>query len=100
MIFLNQPAFSPSSVKPADPSSTKLRTFERKTASEPAKVNLHTQCYGCFTNQCPSQTKILLVEVPIKEEEDGLEVIVYQQDDDSDASAENCEFNGCIRTLH
>jgi len=32
-------------------------------------------------------------------EEEALEVAVYQQDDDSDASAEECEFNGCIRTL-
>ena len=30
---------------------------------------------------------------------DGLEVAVRQHDDDSDASAEGCEFNGCIGTL-
>jgi len=33
------------------------------------------------------------------EEEDGLEVVVHQQNDDSNASAEECEFNDCIRTL-
>jgi len=40
------------------------------------------------------------MEVPIEdvEEENGLEVVVHQQDD-SDASTEECEFNGCIRTL-
>jgi len=37
---------------------------------------------------------------PLKDvEEDGLEVTVHQHDDDSDASPEECEFNGCIRTL-
>ena len=40
------------------------------------------------------------MEVPIEtENEDGLEVVVHHQDDDSDASAEDCEFNGCIRTV-
>ena len=40
------------------------------------------------------------MEVPIKDvEEDSLEVIVHKKDDDSDASAKKCEFNGCIRTL-
>jgi len=36
------------------------------------------------------------VEVPIEdiEEEDDGEVVVYQQDDDLDASVEECEFNG------
>ena len=32
-------------------------------------------------------------------EEDGLEEIVQKQDDDSDASVEEYEFNGCIRTV-
>ena len=41
--------------------------------------------------------KVLIED--IKEEEDGLELVVHRQDDDSDASAEECEFNGCIRTL-
>ena len=35
----------------------------------------------------------------IEEEEDAIEVIVHQQKDDSDASDEECEFNGCIRTV-
>ena len=34
----------------------------------------------------------------VEEEENSLEVTVHQQDD-LDASAEECEFNGCIRTL-
>jgi len=41
------------------------------------------------------------VEVSIEEdgkEKDGLEVTVHQQDDNSDTSAEYCEFNNCIRT--
>ena len=33
------------------------------------------------------------------EEEDCLEVVVHQQNDDSNASAEECEFNDCIRIL-
>ena len=36
---------------------------------------------------------------PIEDVEDGLEVAVHQHDIDSDASAENCEFSGCIKTL-
>jgi len=41
-----------------------------------------------------------LVEVPIEDiEEDDVEVIVHQQDDDSDASVEEYEFNGYIRTV-
>jgi len=40
------------------------------------------------------------VEVLIEDvEEKGLEVAMHQLDDDSDASAEECEFNGYIRTL-
>ena len=34
----------------------------------------------------------------IKEEDDG-EVVVHQQDNDSDVSAEEYEFNGCIKTV-
>jgi len=73
-------------------------------ASEPTKINPRIQCYRCqgyghLTSQCPSQTKTLLVEVPIDVKEDGLKVIVHQQHDDSDASAEECECNGSIRTL-
>ena len=42
-------------------------------------------------NQCLSQARTLLVEVPIEEEkEDGLEVVVHQQDDNLDTSAEDC----------
>jgi len=73
-----------SSVKPVGSSSTKLTTFEKKTASEPAKVIPRTQCYRCqgyghLASQWPSQTKTLLVKIPIKDvEEDGLEVIVHQ----------------------
>ena len=39
------------------------------------------------------------MKVPIEdvEEKDDLEVVVYQHDDDSGASAEESEFNGCIR---
>jgi len=40
--------------------------------------------------------KVLIKDI---EEEDDVEVTVHQQDDDSDASAEECEFNGCIRTV-
>jgi len=40
--------------------------------------------------------KVLIEDV---EEEDDLKVIVHQQEDDSDASAEECEFNDCIRTV-
>ena len=41
-----------------------------------------------------------LVEVLIEdvEKEDDLEVVVHQQEGDSDAFAEECEFNGYIRT--
>jgi len=40
------------------------------------------------------------VEVLIEDvEEDRLEVTVHQQDDDSDASVEECEFNGCVRVV-
>jgi len=41
------------------------------------------------------------VEVLIEdiEEEDDREVVVYQQDDASNASVEEYEFNGCIRTV-
>jgi len=31
--------------------------------------------------------------------EDDVEVVVHQQEDASDASAEECEFNDCIRTV-
>ena len=40
--------------------------------------------------------KVLIEDV---EEEDDVTVAVYQQDDDSDASARECEFNSCIRTV-
>ena len=33
------------------------------------------------------------------EEEGDVEVVVHQQDNDSDASIEEYEFNGCIRTV-
>jgi len=59
------------------------------------------QGYGHLASQCPSQTKTLFVKVPIediKEEEDDGEVVVHQQDD-SDASVEEYEFDGCIRTV-
>ena len=40
------------------------------------------------------------MKVPIKNvKEDDLEVAVHQQDDDSNASAEESKFNGCIKTL-
>ena len=32
-------------------------------------------------------------------EEDAVEIVVHQQDDDSDASVEEYEFNGYIRTV-
>ena len=38
-----------------------------------------------------------MVRVPIENVEDGLGVTVHQQDNDSDASAENREFSGCTR---
>ena len=40
--------------------------------------------------------KVLIEDV---ETDDGLEVAVHQQDDDSDASAKACKINGYIRTL-
>jgi len=48
-----------------------------------------------------SQTKTLLVKVPIEDvkEEGDVEVSVHQQDDDSDAYVKEYEFNGCIRTV-
>ena len=48
-----------------------------------------------------SQTKTLLVEVLIEniEKEDDVEMVMHQQDDDSDASVEEYKFNGCIRTV-
>ena len=55
---------------------------------------------GHLTSQCSSQNKTLLVEIQIEDlEEDSLELVVHQQDDDSDASAKEREFNGCIRTM-
>ena len=41
------------------------------------------------------------MEVPIEdsEKEDGLEIVVHQQDDDLNASAEDREFTGCTRNL-
>jgi len=80
-------------------------TSEKKTSSESVKVNPHAQCYRCegyehLTSQYPSQTKTLLVKIFIEDvQENGLEVTVHQQDDDSDVFGEECEFNGCIRTL-
>jgi len=41
---------------------------------------------------------IVPIEV-IQEEEDEGEVVVHQQDDDSDASVKEYEFNRCIRTV-
>ena len=35
----------------------------------------------------------------IEEEEDDGEVVVHQQDNDSDVSVEQYEFNECIRTV-
>ena len=81
----NKPTSSSSSVKPAG-SSAKLTISEKRTTSEPVKINPHTQCYRCLgyghlANQCLSQTQILLVKISIKdveEKEDDLEVIVHQ----------------------
>ena len=103
----DKPASSSSSIKPAGSSGAKSTPFERRTVSEPAKVNPRTQWYRCqgykhLASQCPSQTKTLLVEVlieDIEEEVDDVEVVVHQQDDDSDASVEKYEFNDCIRNL-
>ena len=39
------------------------------------------------------------MKVLIENVEDDLEVVVHQQSDDSNASAEECEFNDCIKTL-
>ena len=84
---LSKPAFSSSSVKPAGSSVAKPITSERRTISGPAKVNSQTQCYRCqgyghFSSQYLSQTKTLLVEVPIEdiEEKNDVEVTVHQQD--------------------
>ena len=35
----------------------------------------------------------------VEKEEDNLEVVVYQRDDNLGASAEENEFNDCIKTL-
>ena len=83
----SKPASSSSSVKPAGSSSARSITSKRRTISEPAKVNLRTQCYRCqgyghIASQCPSQTKTLLVKVHIEDVEDGdFEVVMHQQDD-------------------
>ena len=104
-LFPSKLVSSSSSVNPVNSSSAKPATFEKKIVSEPAKVNPRTQCYRCqgyghLASQYQSQTKTLLVEVHIEDvEEDGLEEIVQKQDDDSDTPVEECEFNGCIRTL-
>ena len=102
----SKPASSSSSIKPSGSSGAKPIASERKTVSEPEKVNPRTQCYRCqgyghLASQCLSQTKTLFVKVPVEdiEEEDDGEVIVHQQDDDSDASVEEYEFNRCIRTV-
>jgi len=103
----SKPASSSSSIKSAGPPGAKPINSERRTISEPGRVNPRTQCYKCqeyghLASQCPSQTKTLFVEVPtedIEEEEDDGEAVVHQQDDDSDASVEEYEFNGCIRTV-
>jgi len=47
--------------------------LEKKMASEPAKVNPHTQCYrrqryGHLASQCPGPIKTLLVKVLIEDE--------------------------------
>ena len=101
----SKPIFTSSSFKLTCPSSTKSTIFKRKTASEPTKANPRTHCYRCqryghFATKCPSQTKTFLMKVSIEDikEEDGLEVIVYQ-DDNSDTSAEDSKFSGCIRIL-
>ena len=41
--------------------------------------------------------KVLIED--IEEEENDGEVLVHQQDDDSDASVEEYEFKWCIRTV-
>ena len=71
---LSRPASNSSSVKPVGPSSAKPTTFEKRTSSEPMKVNSHTQCYRCqghghFVIQCLSQTKNILVKVSIEDVE-------------------------------
>ena len=68
---------------------------QRRSTLVPSVIDVR---HGHLASQCPSQTKTFLVEVPIEDVEEGLEVAVHQHDDDSDASAK-CEFNGCIRTL-
>ena len=59
------------------------------------------QGYGHLTSQYPSQTKTLLVKVPIEdvEEEGDVEVAKHQQHDNSGASIEEYEFNGYIKTV-
>ena len=70
------------------------------------KIIPRTQCYRCqgyghLASQCPSQTKTLLVEVSIEEveEENSLKVTMHQQDDDSDASAEECDSMAALELL-
>ena len=80
----SKPTSNSSSIKSADSSSANSTTFEKKTTGEPVKANLHRQCYRCqgyghFVNPCTSQVRSLLVEIPMKEEnEDGIEVVVHQ----------------------
>ena len=89
LLVPSKPASSSSSVKPASPFSAKPTTSERRTVSKPEKINPRTQCYRCqgyghLASKCPSQTKTLIVKVPIediKEEENDGEVVVYQQDE-------------------
>ena len=54
---------------------------------------------GYFANHCQIKTLLVKVFMEDVEEENSLEVAAHQQDNDSDVSAEDCEFNFCIRTL-
>ena len=63
-------------------------------------MNPRTQCYRCQGyGHLTSQIKTLLVELPIEdvEEEDDVEVVVHQQDNDSDASIEEYESMSALK---
>ena len=59
---------------------------QRRSTSIPSVID--AKGMGHLASQYPSQIKTLLMKVPIKDvEENGLEVVVHQLNDDSDAYA-------------
>jgi len=101
----SKPASSSSSIKPTGPSGAKPITSERRAVSEPGSQPknpmLQVSRYGHLAGQRPSQTKTLFVEIPIEdiEREDDGEVVVHQQDNDSDHSSWSRSRPSTRRTL-